>query len=114
MTTTTTTAAETTAADTQTTTAETTAAPAETVQSSVAVVGVADPTYASIYGDVNCDGTVDAADAVLLQKYLNGCVFLNYTQLSNADCQRDNILDTTDVTVIMQYLIDNFIALPVV
>lgn len=114
VTTTTTTAAETTAADTQTTTAETTAAPAETVQSSVAVVGVADPTYASIYGDVNCDGTVDAADAVLLQKYLNGCVFLNYTQLSNADCQRDNILDTTDVTVIMQYLIDNFIALPVV
>lgn len=110
-TTTTTAAAETTAAPSQTTTAETTAA---TVQSSVAVVGVADPTYASIYGDVNCDGKVDAADAVLLQKYLNGCVFLNYTQLSNADCQRDNVLDATDVTVIMQYLIDNLIAIPVV
>ena len=114
----TTTTTTTTAAATTTTTAkattETAAATTTATQASVPVIGVADPNYASIYGDVNCDGTVDATDAVLLQKYLSGGVFLNYTQLSNADCQRDDILDATDVTVIMQYLIDNLIAIPVV
>lgn len=130
------TTAETTMETTTETTTETTAAPettestaettsetqapettvvttAATVQTSVAVVGVANSNYSSVYGDVNCDGVVTAADAVLLQKYLNGYVFLNYTQLANADCQRDNVLDTTDITVILQYLINNLSALPV-
>lgn len=117
-TTTTTTTAKATTTNTapMTTTAlqSTTQPVASTVQSEVPTVGVSNPNNASIYGDVNCDGVVDACDAVLLQKYLNGSVYLSYTQLSNADCQRDNVLNTTDVTVIMQYLIDNLIALPIV
>ncbi len=98
---------------TESTTAVQTTATQETVID-ISIVGTPNPVYASVYGDVNCDGVVDAADAVLLQKYLNGSVYLNFSQLANADCQRDSILDTTDVTVIMQYLIDNLIALPVV
>ena len=66
-----------------------------------------------LYGDVNCDGTIDILDAVLLQKYLNGSVQLNYTQLANSDCQKDSQLDITDVTVLMQYLLRSFTSLPV-
>ena len=66
-----------------------------------------------LYGDVNCDGTIDILDAVLLQKHLNGSVQLNYTQLANSDCQKDSQLDITDVTVLMQYLLRSFTSLPV-
>ena len=87
-------------------------------------MGRVDESYVSLYGDVNCDGTIDildavlddaitVADVVLLQKYLNGSVQLNYTQLANADCQKDSELDNTDVTVIMQYLLRSFTSLPV-
>lgn len=112
--TTTTTAATTTTTSQATTAATTQQTTTATVQNQVPTVGVSNPNNASIYGDVNCDGAVDACDAVLLQKYLNGSVYLSYTQLSNADCQRDNVLNTVDVTVIMQYLVDNLIDLPIV
>lgn len=110
--TTTTTTAETTTTSTTTTTTTTTTTEA-TVVSSVEVEGVSDPLYADLYGDVNGDGTVDVADAVMLQRYLNGYELLNQRQLANADCQLDNVLDTTDITVIMQYLICNLTAMPV-
>ena len=85
-----------------------------TVQTDVTTSDISDPTFATLYGDVNCDGKVSAADAVLLQKYLNGSVYLNCAQLANADCQRDSVLDSTDITVILQYLIDNLLDLPIV
>lgn len=115
----TTTTEETTApAETTTTTAETTTTavsqqdtePAETTPIDMNRV---DEAYVSLYGDVNCDGTIDILDAVLLQKYLNGSVQLNYTQLANSDCQKDSQLDITDVTVLMQYLLRSFTSLPV-
>lgn len=97
---------------TETTTVTTVTTPAP-VQTTIPVEGVSDPQYVSVYGDLNCDGEITAVDAVLLQKYLNGSIYLNVTQLANADCQRDNILNTTDVIVILQYLINNIPALPV-
>lgn len=109
-TTTTTTTTTTTAAPDTTAPAETTAAPTTTTDIDM---GRVDESYVSLYGDVNCDGTIDILDAVLLQKYLNGSVQLNYTQLANADCQKDSELDNTDVTVIMQYLLRSFTSLPV-
>ena len=107
---TTTTTTTTTAAPDTTALAETTAAPTTTTDIDM---GRVDESYVSLYGDVNCDGTIDILDAVLLQKYLNGSVQLNYTQLANADCQKDSELDNTDVTVIMQYLLRSFTSLPV-
>ena len=107
---TTTTTTTTTAAPDTTAPAETTAAPMTTTDIDM---GRVDESYVSLYGDVNCDGTIDILDAVLLQKYLNGSVQLNYTQLANADCQKDGELDNTDVTVIMQYLLRSFTSLPV-
>ena len=90
---TTTTSTTTTAAPDTTAPAETTAAPTTTTDIDM---GRVDESYVSLYGDVNCDGTIDILDAVLLQKYLNGSVQLNYTQLANADCQKDSELDNTD------------------
>ena len=110
--TTTETEAVTTTAAPETTAGETTTE--VTVQTDVTTSDISDPTFATLYGDVNCDGKVSAADAVLLQKYLNGSVYLNCAQLANADCQRDSVLDSTDITVILQYLIDNLLDLPIV
>ena len=110
--TTTETEAVTTTAAPETTAGETTTE--VTVQTDVTTSDISDPTFATLYGDLNCDGKVSAADAVLLQKYLNGSVYLNCAQLANADCQRDSVLDSTDITVILQYLIDNLLDLPIV
>ncbi|WP_302933280.1 SH3 domain-containing protein [Ruminococcus callidus] len=115
----TTTTEETTApAETTTTTAETTTTTAsqqdtEPAETTPIDMNRVDEAYVSLYGDVNCDGTIDILDAVLLQKYLNGSVQLNYTQLANSDCQKDSQLDITDVTVLMQYLLRSFTSLPV-
>lgn len=115
----TTTTEETTApAETTTTTAETTTTAAsqqdtEPAETTPIDMNRVDEAYVSLYGDVNCDGTIDILDAVLLQKYLNGSVQLNYTQLANSDCQKDSQLDITDVTVLMQYLLRSFTSLPV-
>lgn len=112
-------AAQTTApAETTTTTAETTTTTAsqqdtEPAETTPIDMNRVDEAYVSLYGDVNCDGTIDILDAVLLQKYLNGSVQLNYTQLANSDCQKDSQLDITDVTVLMQYLLRSFTSLPV-
>ena len=66
--TTTETEAVTTTAAPETTAGETTTE--VTVQTDVTTSDISDPTFATLYGDVNCDGKVSAADAVLLQKYL--------------------------------------------
>ena len=115
---TTTTEETTTPAETTTTTAETTTTAAsqqdtEPAETTPIDMNRVDEAYVSLYGDVNCDGTIDILDAVLLQKYLNGSVQLNYTQLANSDCQKDSQLDITDVTVLMQYLLRSFTSLPV-
>ena len=76
----TTTTEETTApAETTTTTAETTTTAAsqqdtEPAETTPIDMNRVDEAYVSLYGDVNCDGTIDILDAVLLQKYLNGSV----------------------------------------
>lgn len=101
-----------------TTTAETTAAATETTKSAEAAPGktevIVNSAYASIYGDVNCDGAVTVADAVLLHKYLAGIVQLNVEQLANSDCSFDADLTAVDVTVIMQHLTGHYTALPIV
>ena len=54
-----------------------------------------------------------AIDAVLLQKYINGMVFLSHEQMVNADCVADDVLDEADVAVILQHLIGRYTALPI-
>lgn len=73
--------------------------PGETANPTVSEKGV------SLLGDVDLDGTVELADAVLLQKILLGQVTGNAAQLENGDCCADGVLDCRDVTALMQMLV---------
>ena len=72
--------------------------PGETANPTVSEKGV------FLLGDVDLDGTVELADAVLLQKILLGQVTGNAAQLENGDCCADGVLDCRDVTALMQML----------
>lgn len=116
----TTTATTTTETET-TTTVVTTEAPAETTKTTVSGADsavrtdvIVNSSYATVYGDVNNDGAVTVADAVLLHKYLVGMVDLNLEQVANSDVTYDGRITTADVTVIMQHLSGHFTALPIV
>lgn len=106
---------ETTETETTTTTVTdvTTAESSETTTTSSKTNVIVNSAYASVYGDVNCDGVVTVADAVLLHKYLVGAVSFNVEQLANADCSLDSVLTTKDITVIMQHLSGYLTALPI-
>ena len=58
---------------------------------------------AALKGDVNGDGAVDAADAVLVQRYDAGMIALGDTQLEAADVNSDGIADAADAVIIMRY-----------
>lgn len=124
--TTTTTEAAATADTTEETTTTTTTATTETTAESVETTTetaittttaasdvIVNSSYVTVYGDVNCDGLVNVADAVLLHKYISGAVQLNIEQLANADCLRDDSLTSSDVIVIMQHLVGHYTALPI-
>lgn len=112
---TTTTETTTTEISTETTAAETTEASETTTETTAENDGeiIVNSAYASVYGDINGDGEVTVADAVLLHKYLVGTVSLNLEQLANADCSFDGALTMKDATVIMQHLAGHFTALPI-
>lgn len=112
------------AATMETTTVETTAemtetetsATEETVTTTTAAVMDDNKNHgvtATLYGDVDGDGEVTAIDAVLLQKHINGMVFLSHEQMANADCVADGVLDEADVAVILQSLIGHYTSLPI-
>ena len=65
------------------------------------------------YGDVNSDGEVDIADAVLLNKYLINCAALTDTQLESADCLLDGRINASDTVAIMTKLVGNCDSLPI-
>lgn len=113
------------AATMETTTVETdaevteteTSATEETVVTTTTAVAIDDNknhgVTATLYGDVDGDGEVTAIDAVLLQKHINGMVFLSHEQMANADCVADGVLDEADVAVILQSLIGHYTSLPI-
>ena len=61
---------------------------------------------ASKYGDVNVDGTVDVADVVALNMYLLNTETntLSDEGVLNANCAYDNVIDTTDSVIIMNFV----------
>ncbi len=58
------------------------------------------------YGDVNLDGTVDVADVVAINMYLLNTEAnpLTTEQKANSDCVRDNVIDTSDSSIILNYV----------
>ncbi len=110
----TTTMTEVTTTEMTTTEATETSTTAETTATTVTAEGnVPSGITATLYGDVDGDGEVNAIDAVLLQKCINGMVFLSHEQMVNADCVADGVLDEADVAVILQHLIGRYEALPI-
>ena len=59
----------------------------------------------AFYGDVNLDGNVDLADAVLLNKAVAGTVVLNEQAAKNADCNSDGVRDANDSMVLLMFLV---------
>lgn len=56
-------------------------------------------------GDINLDGDVIIADAILLNKYLVGSVTLSEASQKNADCDKDGKLTSSDTLVILDYVV---------
>ena len=65
-----------------------------------------------LIGDVNQDGIVDIADAVLLNKACAGAVSLDNTAQKNADCNGDDEIGANDAIVLMQFLVHIITSLP--
>ena len=57
------------------------------------------------FGDINLDGDVTIADAILLNKYLVGSVTLSEASQKNADCDKDGKLTSSDTLVILDYVV---------
>ena len=58
-----------------------------------------------LYGDVNLDGDVDLADAVLLNKAVAGAVELSDLQKLCADCKYDQVTDANDSMELLRFLV---------
>ena len=97
----TTTAVETTTTVTNETTAETTTKENETTTTKSTIQ--VDPSL--LYGDVNLDGDIDLADAVLLNKSVAGVVELNDTAKANADCFADGVIGSDDSMTLLKFLV---------
>ena len=65
-----------------------------------------------LYGDLSLDGRVGIADAVIMNKHINGSVTLNADQQKAADLDANGEVNTEDLFVLMQYLISIIDTLP--
>ena len=104
---TTTPAPATTTADAATTTAapQTTTAPAVTTADTTKATETTDPADADVlYGDVNCDGAVRIGDVVLLNRYLAKNAEVTPQGLKNANCEKDDKIDSKDAVKIKKFL----------
>ncbi|WP_295217758.1 dockerin type I repeat-containing protein [Ruminococcus sp.] len=67
---------------------------------------------APICGDANLDGVVDITDAVLLKKATNNSIVLNDLQTQAMDCNGDQIIDSNDALLLLQFLVHIVDSLP--
>ena len=74
----------------------------ETISLTVPPILVAIVGLPPMRGDVNLDGEVDLADAILLMQYLSGNNELTARQLKAADVSNDGIVNVGDTIIIMQ------------
>ncbi len=60
------------------------------------------------YGDVNIDGNITVADAVLLNKYLVNSATLTEQGLANADCYKNGTADANDTLTILKVIVGTY------
>ncbi len=61
-------------------------------------------TGATKYGDLNMNGELEIADAVLLHRAVAEDAVLSAAAYANADCESDGVLTITDVTLMLRVL----------
>lgn len=82
---------------------------ASTVQT---ITTTTSPISGGIVGDVNLDGGVTMADAILLSKYVTNLVDFNAEQLKNGDCHADAGVSGNDATSLLRFLVQLIDVLP--
>lgn len=70
--------------------------------------------YVPMTGDVNMDGKVSLSDIVLVNRFTAGAIQLNEAQIDAADCCADGFINTSDITVLLQYILEFVDTLPVI
>lgn len=65
-----------------------------------------EPQPEPVYGDVNCNGEVEIGDVVLLARYVAQDAGAPITPqgVQNADCDKNQVVDSSDITAICRYL----------
>lgn len=104
--------AETTETDAPTETTAVTTVATETTQEATKTTGENTTDPNATYGDVNVDGEVTVADAVILNKYLVGSATLSSQGKTNADSYFDNKLDANDTLSILKLIVSTLSELP--
>ncbi|MDE6797608.1 MAG: leucine-rich repeat protein, partial [Ruminococcus sp.] len=61
----------------------------------------------TVTGDLNSNGSVNIADAVLLQRHLLGGYILTEEQFKNADLTGDGVVDAFDMILLRRMIIEN-------
>ena len=65
------------------------------------------------YGDANIDNRIGIQDAVLMNKSMVGAVDFNEDQNKVTDLNGDNVVDSEDLSILLQYLVDDIDTFPV-
>jgi len=65
------------------------------------------------YGDANTDNHIGIQDAVLMNKFMVGAVDFNEDQNKVTDLNGDNAVDSEDLGILLQYLVDDIDTFPV-
>ena len=65
-----------------------------------------EPQPEPVYGDVNCHGEVEIGDVVLLARYVaqDASAPITPQGVQNADCDKNQVVDSSDITIICRYL----------
>ena len=87
------------------TASETTVSSSDSAETTTTTISQQTEIEATLCGDVNQDGEVSLADAVMLNKAVAGQVNLNEQAKANADCKKDNIISSDDSMTLLQFLV---------
>ncbi len=66
-----------------------------------------------LIGDVNGDGNIDVADAILILRHIVGLVTLSGDGLEAADVNQDDQVDVADAILILRYVVGLVPSLPI-